>query len=255
MKKNLEIDIPKDSDTEVQRIRGLRKSIFTRTRIALLCFVLVMSLTVAGTLAYRQWSGNQTPNRNVPADVNIHIVEDVNGQELNEDEGSNAVIFGYGRKQVKLTTGSLKNEYDKKARVSFIPQLETSINNPTTDGTPSTQTVSVPFSEKWSDGVQKGNDSDGVERTYVRYGNLVFWLNPDYASKWTYSDGTFTYKENLGVEDETEYLLMGVDWADKLEGVTLTDADKNYTVKVNVIAEAIQENATGTWATETSSGA
>ena len=82
MKKNLAVDVPRDAETEVNRIRGLKKSIFTRTRIACLCLVMVLALSVSSTLAYEKWSGNATPNRCWMNYVGIKIGE--NGSNYDE---------------------------------------------------------------------------------------------------------------------------------------------------------------------------
>ena len=272
MRKNMEIDVPKDADTEVQRVRGLKKSIFTRTRIATLSLVLVLALSVSSTLAFEKWTGNQTPNRVNNGDVDIHIVEEVNGAAVAADNGRSDVSFGYGNKKVKIKRGDLQlvNEYPDKVRVSFIPELQKSVKDPNAaaDATSvETKLVSVPFSEEWTTtapaGIQSGTrivstDADGnvtesvADQKYIRYGDLVLWLNNAEVGNWSYSDGAFTYIKSddgdayLSRGEETGFLLMGVDWADKVQGLTcsLSDTEKeSYKVKLNVIADAIQASA------------
>ena len=269
MRKNLAVDIPKDAETEVDRIRGLKKSIFTRTRIATLCLVMVLGLSVSGTLAFESWVGNTTPNRGNWADVDIHIVEEVNGGQMIDENASN-VSFGYGMKKVKFKRDDLGTEYPDKLRVSFVPEMQKTQARPTGETTGSAaMTVSVPLADentnnadmygKIEDGTQlvtdeDGNVTNGVTSKYIRYGNLVLWLNSDELTNWSYENGAFTYTKGTGStqgtlsrNEETGYLLMGVDWADNVKElagtVAISDAEKQYSVKLNVILDAIQYDA------------
>ena len=230
MRKNLQVEVPRGAHAEVQRKRGLKKSIFTRTRIAVLSLILVLSLSVTGTLAYLQWTANQTPNRSTVGEVELHIVENVNTSTTAVTDTDSNTNFGTGNKVVKLKAGTAANRVPEKVRVTFVPEVQYK------DGDGNTLNANVAMAEDWS--ADATTDTSG---TYFTYGLLKFYVNADWKDKWDYSDGTFTYKTTLGKGEETENLLLGVDY------VTASDADNYGTVKVNVIADAIQEGTSSTW--------
>ena len=224
MRKNLAIDVPRDAETEINRVRGLKPSIFTRTRIALLCLVMVVALSIAGTFAFEKWTGNSTPNRGTEGDVDVHIVENVNNTLDTTDTNGVNVSFGTNTKKVKLKAGSDQNITNQKVRVAFVPQRAGVTD--TTSG----RSANTFLDEDWS--AMPVTDEDG---TYVQYAEFKLYIDSNWAQKWDYSNGTFTYKESLGSGEETDYLLYGV----KLSSGEETAEG----VKVNVIAESIQANA------------
>ena len=233
MRKNLAVDIPKDADTEVQRVRGLKKSIFTRTRIALLCLVMVISLSVVGTFAYEKWNGNTVPNRTNSSDVELHIVENINGGATAiTDQDQTGVNMGYGNKKVYVQVGQdenkEKNRGPEKVRVSFIPECESAEYEGANVAIDETNAAG-----KWGEVL---TDTSGHK--YISNDVLKLYIADDYSSKWDYDgDGTFTYKTALKTNEKTETLLYGVDF------VNASDKDNYGGVKVNVIADAIQETA------------
>lgn len=227
MKKNLEIDVPRDADTEVHRFRGLKKSIFLRTRIALLSLVLVMAFSVVGTYAYLQWTGNQTPNRTSTGEVEINVVESINGGAEVTNTNQTEVTFGTDTKKVKFKAGTAENRVPEKLRVTFVPEVERTSN----------AGANAFVAEDWA--TAPVTDATG---TYVKYGIFKLYLNSAWATDWTYSDGTFTYSKTLKKDQETPYLLMGVE-----VDVPEEDKDQYGAVKVNVIADVIQENSINTW--------
>ena len=244
MRKNLAVDIPVDAETEVQRVRGLKKSIFTRTRIALLCLVMVISLSVVGTFAYEKWSGNTVPNRTNSSDVELHIVESINGATAVSDTDGTGVELGYGKKQVYLQVGQDKNKEKnrgpEKVRVSFIPECE---SNDYAGANVAIDETNA--SGKWGE----IKTEEGTNYKYISNDVLKLYITSNYDEKWDYDgDGTFTYKTSLKTDDKTEVLLQGVDF------VNAADKDNYAGVKVNVIADAIQESAASqVWTTSTTS--
>jgi hypothetical protein len=225
MKKNLAVDVPRDAETEIQRVRGLRASIFTRTRIALLCFVMVVTLSVVGgTLAFEKYSGNATPNRGTEGDVDVHIVENVNNTIDTTDTNQTEVTFGTDTKKVKLKAGTDPDVANQKVRVSFVPQRVAATYEA------SNRIANAFLDEDWS--ATPATDDDGP---YVQYGEFKLYIDANWAEKWDYNNGTFTYKQSLNSGEETSYLLLGV---------KLTSGEETAEgVKVNVIAEAIQDTA------------
>ena len=241
MRKNLEIDVPKDAETEVQRVRGLKKSIFTRTRIALLSLVLVLALSVATTYAYISWTANQTPNRASAGEIDFSIVETVNGgTEEKVNAGQTDVEYGVGNKQVKLRASDNVDIASQRVRVSFIPVQQREVDKD------KGYVADVYMNEEWSapkTATVTGDDDVETTYTYIECGDIKLYIANNWADDWTYDSGTFTYKKSLEQGQETPYLLLGMESSTN---------GKGDTEKIHVIAEAIQENTSGTWASVTS---
>ena len=244
MRKNLEVDVPKDADTEVQRVRGLKKSIFTRTRIATLSLVLVLALSVSSTLAFEKWTGNQTPNRGNVGATEVLIGENLNNTgsfEYTLSETGNDVKFGTDTKQVKIKLSNKVNITDSQITVSFIPLAQNSFsptNNPgtyaysTTDESGNaTEEAFTSFNEKWTD--IKTETVDGTEYAYIDTDVMRLYLNNNWANEWTYNNGVFTSINTFSKGDESQPLLMGVELRD---GV---DESEYETYKVEVVARAV----------------
>ena len=238
MKKNLEIDVPKDAETEVQRVRGLKKSIFMRTRIALLSLVLVLGLSVASTFAYYSWTANQTPNRASAGEIGFSIVENNNESET-ETINTNAtgVYYGSGNKKVKLRADDSVDIAKQRVRVSFLPERVSKER----DETETTAYASEYLNGDWSASVQETkDDSDNVTAAWIECDDIKLYINPEWSKEWTYSGGSFTRIESLERGKDTGVLLLGMEM--------LTANSSYQEVKVNVIAEAIQENTDVDWA-------
>jgi hypothetical protein len=221
MKKNLEINVPRHAQTEVQREQNLKNNIFNKTRIATLSLILVVSLSVAGTLAYVTHTTNQTPNRATDGEIDIHIVENLNGGDEVLDTDSTFEL-GTTSKLVWVRSADTDSQVPSKVRISFMPQVKSK------DAT----NASVSFGESWS---ALKTDANGV---YISTDLLKLYINSNYADYWDYADGAFTSKGKIEKGQTTPYLLEGVTMAD---GINRSDYGN---IKLNVIASAVQENAT-----------
>ena len=235
--------MPKNAETEVQRKRELKKSIFIRTRVAVMALVMVLSLSISGTLAYLTYSANATPNRlTVAQDVGVQIVESTNYANAEYSDGSkfhdatsdgnsaNKADLGAGNKSASLTT----ERHDSKAtgteamRVTVLPEAELLDE----DGT--TVLGNAFLEENWSAPTQE-------DSKWCMKNNLFkVYLADDWQSNYVYVDGAFVYNKTLGKGETAETLVTGSDWVGDAK------LRLNYgTIKINVIAEA-------TMATETS---
>ena len=235
MRKNLEVDVPKGAHTEVQRKQGLKKSIFTRTRIAVLSLILVLSLSVTGTLAYLQWSANQTPNRSGIGQVDIRIGErasiDATAVKYNEDGTYDA---GQTSKVVAIYAGESQGQLEESVSVSLVPEVEAK-NVKDTDN----KTVSdafLAFNENWSDvKTDSTTNCDYIDTSIVKV-----YLAQGWSDNWLRnSDGTFTYKQTIKKGEKTTDLVTGVVLTD---GVNSTDYSS---VRLSVIARSVQSTSTG----------
>ena len=226
----MEIDIPKGTEPELVNQHKLRKTIFTRTRIAALCLLLILSLISAGTLAYLQYTANQTPNRDGVGELEMHIAETVsdgtNSTEAIDTDSD--FVAGLDTKQVKIRQGTANNRTDEKIRVSFFPVVT---SKEKTD-------ANVAFDETWS---ALKTDTNG---TYIETDIVKLYVDNVNTSDtgWTYdNDGTFTYNSLLKKGEDTSVILKGVTMAD---GASYSDYNS---IKVKVIADGIQDGTTDTW--------
>lgn len=220
-KKNLEIDIPAHAKAEISRERKLKKTIFLRTRISLLCLVLVLVLSIGGTLAYLTWTANQTPNRTASGEIALQIVE--NGTAIEDDYATEEVDSGEGNKTVQVKSTDEPDRADEIVRVTFIPEVEAK------DGT-----GNVAMSESWS--AVKTETVDGETKHYVETELLKLYLADDWSSHYLYKDGVFYYNKVVSKDTTTEELLSGVTLQNDVNKADYGD------VKVNVIADAIQSS-------------
>ena len=228
MKNKLHFDIPKKSNVDVIRKHDLKNSIFTRTRIALLCLVLLTALCITGTLAYLTWTSNQTPNRVTDGDLEMHIVENTTLSSTTTESIDSGATFtaGLGAKKVKVRSGDDVNRVNELVRVTFLPVVKSKTYS----------TANVAFGETWSE-----VKTDSSSNAYIETSLVKLYINPNWATNWTYADGTFTYKTSLERGADTEELLYGVTMAD---GVSASDYSS---VQVKVIADSIQEGTSDTW--------
>ena len=264
MKKNLAVDVPRDAETEVDRIRGLKKSIFTRTRIACLCLVMVLALSVSSTLAYEKWSGNATPNRGYYADTELIIGEGLNGNAISYtvSETGNDVTQGASNKKVRVKMANKPNIVDSYVTVALVPMAgSTSFNqasdpngtqNPTTNayynnpaGTP--EYGYAFFDQTWSGSspVYEGG------KWYIETDVMRLYLSNDWnntaadpAGKggcWVWSDGAFKYSVTRSAGQETQNLLEGVVFR---EGVNVENDYTYYQVQVVAQVTAASSGST-----------
>lgn len=251
-KKNLKFDIPDNKSANVTREHSLRDSIFTRTRIVALCLILVLALSIAGTLAYLTWSGNQTPNRPTIGDVNVKIVETTtvgsattSNKEFHdssdENQSVNTADDGNGNKNawLKATNSAGTNVVSEVVRMTISPEIEYLASDKTT-------VLGNAFVEEdWS-----GPQKDSNNNWYLKSNLLKIYLDSSWQSYYIYKDGTFIYNKTIKQGDSTEKLVTGAEWAD----ATISRSDYGE-IKVNIVAEAIQASepeATAEWGLEVS---
>ena len=231
MAKNLEVDIPKDSETEIVNKKSIRSNIFTRTRIAALSLILVLALGAVGaTQAYLQWTANQSPNRDSMGSVEIEIVEtnidkDANSTELDtetSDTTDGTAAGGNGNKVVAVKSDKDPNRVEEIARVELVPEFESN----------DVSGAHIAISEYWGKGVQLDT---ATNKWYLETDVLLLWLDDDWATNWTYNNnGAFYYKKVLQKNTKTPTLLTGATLKD--------DVNKSdfASIKVKVVAEALQ---------------
>ena len=233
MRKNLQVEVPRGAHTEVQRRRGLKKSIFTRTRIAVLSLILVLSLSVTGTLAYLQWTANQTPNRASLGEVQVRIGEkaslDATSYEFDKDGD-----YSYGKdsKVVCVAAGDKANEQNENVYVSIVPQVESYQYSDNAGSKLSDAYMS--FEENWSE-LKQETDTSGKTWDYIETSIMKVYLAQGWSNNWTYqsSNGIFRYNKALEKGQKTDNLISGVVLQDTVNV-------SNYrNVKLTVIAQGI----------------
>lgn len=232
MKKSLEVDIPRDSEADVVNQHSLHKGIFTRTRIAAMSWLLILSLgVVGGTLAFIQWATDQNPNRDTMGNVEVEIVEvntDKDGNETTLDTENFTTTDGVSEggvnnKVVKVKSDDDANRVDEVVRVQFLPEIE---SNDVSGG-------HIAISEYWDQGVQQ---DVATNKFYVETSALKLWIADDWESNWVYNDGTFYYKKVLPKNTTTPTLLTGVTLQNTI------NKNDYKSIKVKVIAEAMLTN-------------
>ena len=243
MKKNLAVDVPRDAETEVDRIRGLKKSIFTRTRIACLCLVMVLALSVSSTLAFEKYSGNATPNRGTMSYVGVVIGEDTTGSYDWTGNDKTDVQGGDSGKKVKVKlTGN--GEEENRVEMTFIPLAQSinftdQTNNPKTDAyyneaSGTGEVAYSSFDQWWS--APKSELVGGSIRWYIETGVMKLYLASDWETYWTNSNGVFISKNTYKAGQETPVLLTGMDLQESVS------KDVDYAAyKVRVVARVTQE--------------
>lgn len=179
--------------------------------IALAVVAALLVVSIGGTYAYLTHTTNQVSNAVSTGTVEVTVVE--NGSEVSGSVST--ADLGQDSKQVALKNTGTASEY---VRVTFMPEVYASGSTATefTD-----QTWPVSFTG-----------------TTLTLGAATLYFADDWASNWTYDNGTFYSKSPIAVSGQTAVLLKGVTWA---QGSTY--ANGSYTMKVNVIADAIQESA------------
>lgn len=236
MKKNLEVDIPRGVDTEVHRRRSLKNSIFTRTRIAALSFVLVLVLAVTGTLAYLAYTANQTPNRLSVAETEIKIGEKASLDATPVYNEGKTYNFGKDKKVVFVAAGDKPNQIDENVSVSIVPQVESyQYAEYSSTGTTAIEGGWLSFNEEWS-ALKSETDEDGKTWDYLETTVMKVYLAQEWSTNWTFdkSSGVFKYNKSLKKGEKTTDLISGVVLQD-----TVKESDYR-SIKLTVIAQAIQ---------------
>lgn len=212
-----------------------------------MALVMVLSLSVSGTLAYLTWNANAAPNRvTVAQDVGVQIVEstswgagdkDAGGtttdkkfHDATDDSGSqNQADLGDGNKSAQLSATRVDGSATSPGamRMSLTPEAELLDE----DGT--TVLGNAFLEENWSAPTQ-------VNSKWVMSNNLFkVILADDWQTYYLYVDGAFVYKTIVNKDDVTKTLVTGVEW-------TGSAKDRlNYgAIKLNVIADAIDQTET-----------
>ena len=225
-----------------------------RTRVAVLSLVMVLSLSISGTLAYLTYKANAAPNRlTVAQGVGVQIVETTNygGESYSvaqkfhdatqDNKSENKADVGNGNKQASLTT----ERVDEKAtgpeimRVTVLPEAELLDE----DGT--TVLGNAFLEEDWSTPTQDENSKWCMSNNLFKV-----YLADDWQTHYVYVDGAFVYNKVLSTTGTTETLVTGVDWKGSV------DERKSYgTIKANVNADATASSgdAVSAWGVQVSS--
>ena len=234
MAKNINIEIPKGAETEVINKKNLRSNVFTRTRIAALCLILVISLgVVGGTQAYMQWTANQTANRESSGRISIRIGEKTSlTADATYDTDGNYSL-GANKKVVFVEAGSGPTELEGTVTVSVIPQAEskTFSDNNSQQVSDGYQT----FTQDWSS-LQQETDSDGTTWDYIETSLMKVYLAQGWSDNWTFqkNNGIFKYNKTLKSGEKTDDLISGVVMQDSVN----KDTYKN--IKLTILAQTVQ---------------
>lgn len=231
----MQFDVPKKVNTDIYRVRELCNTVFTRARILTLALVLIVALSISGTLAYLAWTSNQTPNRAAQGDVEIEIIE-VNKKgstttNVNTGNGDStgSADSGTDTKVVSVKSDDDGGRAEEVACVHFLPEIESK----------QVSGANVAITEYWGRGVQ-GNAASGY---YLETDVLKLWLASDWQDSWFYDNGAFYYKKVLGANTETPTLLTGVTLNDNVDPASYSS------IKVRVVADALQitDDAIANW--------
>lgn len=198
---------------------------FSRGGLAVLVILaVVVCLGVGGTYAYLTTTTNQVENSVSTGAVALALYENDNlvttGSELSS-------TLGQASKKVQLENPAGDHNVPVYVRVSIVPEVV----EPQYDSISKTyEDANVFMDETWP---------ESFTETSMDLGLVTLYFNSNWANYWTYSNGAFVSKEALAVGTKTQPLLMGVDWK-----TGTTDVEKeNRTIRVNVIAEAVQTAA------------
>lgn len=202
-----------------------------------MALVMVLSLSISGTLAYLTYNANAAPNRlTVAQDVGVQIVETTNyagasysddkkfHDETSDNASANKADLGAGNKDASLTTERVdgKATGTQAMRVTVLPEAELLDE----DGT--TVLGNAFLEENWSAPTQDGNSKWCMSNNLFKV-----YLADDWQSHYVYVDGAFVYNKTLGKGETAETLVTGSDW------VGTAQERLNYgTIKINVIADA-----------------
>ena len=233
----MDLDIPRNTNADLTRVRSLRTPVFTRTRIMVLALALVAALSISGTLAYLAWTTNQTPNRVVPGQTVIKIGEkaslDADSYTYDTDGGYN---FGFDKKVVAITAGDGGGQVGENVYVSLVPEAESNqYAEYSATGSPTALSGGyVSFNEEWS--ALKQETIDGTTWDYIETSVMRVYLAQGWSDKWTFqsTNGVFRYNEVLQKGETTPNLVSGVVLQDSVK------ASDYKSIKLSVLAQAIQ---------------
>ena len=237
MSKSFEVTIPKDAEADVVNQRSLRKSIFTRTRIALASFVMVMALGAVGaTHAYLSWTANQDPYGSVLGRLQVSVGErtSLTADAVYDTDGS--YDLGKNKKVVFVQSGLYPTSLDGTITVSVIPEVE-SQNYADNNGN-SLAGAYQTFSQDWSS-LKQETDSSGVTWDYIETSIMKVYLAQGWSENWSFQkgNGIFKYNKVLKKDEATEPLISGVVMQDTVN----MSAYRN--IKLTVIARSVQAEA------------
>lgn len=179
--------------------------------VFLVVAAIALVLSIGGTYAYLTYTTNEVPNAMSTGSVKVGVVE--NDSEVSGS--TNTANLGADSKQVALKNTGTASEY---VRVTFMPEIYEA------------DSTAAEFTDQTWPATFTG--------TTLTLGAATLYFADDWSSNWTYDNGTFYSKSSIAVGAQTAVLLKGVTWTDGS-----TYANGGYTMKVNVIADAIQESA------------
>lgn len=196
--------------------------------IVLAALAVVVALGVGGTYAYLSTTTKSVSNTLGTGSVGLMVSEGSGGQSLTvTGDGTATATLGTNTKQVTLTNTGTVAEY---IRVSFVPEVEQEFYD---ESTKTTQMANVFMDENWP------TSFSGTELTL---GLVTLHFADGWASSWTYKNGAFISTNPVDAKASIGPLLTGVTWAtDASTGAEVAHDD--YTMRVNVIAEAVQTAA------------
>ena len=222
----MDLDIPRNTNADLTRVRSLRTPVFTRTRIMVLALALVAALSISGTLAYLAWTTNQTPNRVTMGTAELKIGERATATAEYTYDTDGGYKFGTDTKRVLVTAGKATTQHDINVTVSLVPQVETK-NVKDTDGEAVGDVMGM-FDQDWSSISTDSDDRNYIETTVMRV-----YLADGWSEKWTRNqDGTFTYNEALKAGESTSELVSGVVLRDTV------NASDYESIRLGVVAQS-----------------
>lgn len=197
---------------------------FSHTALIVLAVVAALLVaSIGGTFAYLTYTTNAVTNELGTGSVGLVITEtDGSNNTIEPTNGAATATLGDSTKNVSFTNTGTAAEY---IRVSFVPEVEDTIPDTTTN---TTSTANVFMDQKWPDTFTDNSMTLGL---------VTLHFSSDWANYWTYKNGAFISTKPVAADGSIGSLLTGATWT---AGATI---ENDYVMKVNVIAEAIQENA------------
>lgn len=204
------------------------QSHFSHTALIVLAVVAALLVaSIGGTFAYLTYTTNSATNELGTGSVGLSITEaDGNSNTIEPTNGAATATLGENTKNVTLKNTGTAAEY---IRVSFVPEVE----EPQYDSTSNTYAnANIFMDETWPESFT-GNS--------MTLGLVTLHFSSDWTKYWTYDNGAFVSTNPVEAGNSIGPLLTGAKWT--------ADAtiESSYVMKVNVIAEAIQENAKAEW--------
>ena len=229
--------IPKHMAADVTRERSLKNIIFTRTRIVVLAFIFILSLSIAGTLAYLTYSANQTPNRYSDGKVAIRIGEkaSLNANAVYDTDGE--YDLGLNKKVVFVEAGNDPTDLAGNVTVSVIPEAESKTYS-SNDGTLLADGYQT-FAQEWSS--LKQETIDGVTWDYIETSIMKVYLAQGWSTNWTFqkNNGIFKYNKTLKPGEKTDDLISGVILQDSV------NKDTYRNIKLSMLVRSVYADTEG----------